>query len=453
MYGWGAPGFTGQALLARLADVARHMLGCRPCSPPTPGRRSWTCWAAPSPRSPAGCAPSCASACRPVARSPSRCRSRGWPADPHRRTGAADRPGRAADPARHMGGHRRRDHRRTARPARLDHGPPGPTAGRPRRGRRHPARDRRDHRARHGPAGRGGRGQQRQTGRRAGPGRRPVRARPRQDRRAAGRAAAGRRAARRPGPGDRDRRRTGVPARRRGTAGHVPGAGVPRSGRAGRGGARADPERRRRRPPGRAVRQPDDAARPAHRRHRTARAARPVRVPAGGGNLGPLDVSFAPKLPTGIGVALRAGPVQGGGYLAVDPDGRRFAGALAFRLGFIAITAFGSYSTTADGDPSFVAVLGIRFRAGIQLGFGFELTGVGGLVGYHRRADPDAAARPARLSAPRATCSSATTPWPTPRPCSATWTRCSRWPPGRSWSGRRSRSAGCPRSCGWTWPC
>ena len=35
-------------------------------------------------------------------------------------------------------------------------------------------------------------------------------------------------------------------------------------------------------------------------------------------------------------------------------------------------------------------MLGVRFTPGIQLGFGFEITGFGGLVGINRRADTDA---------------------------------------------------------------
>ena len=112
-------------------------------------------------------------------------------------------------------------------------------------------------------------------------------------------------------------------------------------------------------------------------------------LPAGGGNVGPfqLDLRFRP--PTGIGASLDAGPVTGGGYLAVDPSGNRYAGGLQFKLTFVSITAFGIYEMTPGGATSFIAVLGVRFQPGIQLGFGFALTGVGGLVGMNRRANVD----------------------------------------------------------------
>jgi hypothetical protein len=110
--------------------------------------------------------------------------------------------------------------------------------------------------------------------------------------------------------------------------------------------------------------------------------------PGNGGNLGPLDLALAFKAPTGIGLALDAGPVSGGGYLALDPNGQRYAGVLQLKITFISAVAFGIYEQV-EGRPAFVAVLGVRFSPGIQLGLGFALTGVGGLVGLNRRANTD----------------------------------------------------------------
>jgi hypothetical protein len=95
--------------------------------------------------------------------------------------------------------------------------------------------------------------------------------------------------------------------------------------------------------------------------------------------------------PTGIGILLDAGPITGGGFLEVKDLGHenyQFAGALALKLQWIGINALGIYEQVG-GQTSFLAVLGIRFLPGIQLTFGFELTGVGGLVGINRRADSD----------------------------------------------------------------
>lgn len=107
----------------------------------------------------------------------------------------------------------------------------------------------------------------------------------------------------------------------------------------------------------------------------------------GDGNLGPLQVDLGFRPPVGIGLGLDAGPIQGGGYLAVD--GTRYSGVLQVKLSFLAVTAFGIVEALPGGGVSFVAVLGIRFWPGIQLGFGFAITGVGGLVGMNRRADVD----------------------------------------------------------------
>lgn len=117
------------------------------------------------------------------------------------------------------------------------------------------------------------------------------------------------------------------------------------------------------------------------------------RFPAGGhGSLGPLDLSLGFKFPTGIGIVVEAGPVSGGGFLALDPAAGRYSGVLQLKLTFIDIVAFAIYETipaSAPGPVSFVAVMGVRFPAGIQLGFGFMLTGVGGMIGMNRRANAD----------------------------------------------------------------
>ncbi|MYS95590.1 MULTISPECIES: DUF6603 domain-containing protein [Streptomyces] len=110
--------------------------------------------------------------------------------------------------------------------------------------------------------------------------------------------------------------------------------------------------------------------------------------PPGGGNVGPLDVSFGFRAPGGIGLSLDAGPVTGAGYLAFDPPANRYAGALRLRLALFDAAAYAVYKQVT-GRTSVVAVLGARFTPGIQLGFGFALTGLGGLIGLNRRAQID----------------------------------------------------------------
>ena len=97
--------------------------------------------------------------------------------------------------------------------------------------------------------------------------------------------------------------------------------------------------------------------------------------------------------PTGLGLEIRFGDsVTGGGF--VDFRGgptERYAGLLMLRIvDTLDVTAFGIHEKTPQGRTSFIAVLGVRFYPGIQLGYGFAITGVGGLVGINRRFDTDA---------------------------------------------------------------
>ena len=91
---------------------------------------------------------------------------------------------------------------------------------------------------------------------------------------------------------------------------------------------------------------------------------------------------------SGLGVALDAGPVSGGGFLAALQGGE-FAGGLGLKVIGIGVGAYALFGE-ADAAPAFVGILGIRLPLpGVQIGFGFAVTGVGGLVGINRRADTD----------------------------------------------------------------
>ncbi len=93
--------------------------------------------------------------------------------------------------------------------------------------------------------------------------------------------------------------------------------------------------------------------------------------------------------PQGIGLTLKAGPVSGGGFLK-DMGQNEFGGALQLKILGIGAFAYGLYKTLPDGRVSFVALIGIRLPLpGIQVGFGFAISGFGGLIGVNRRADTD----------------------------------------------------------------
>lgn len=108
------------------------------------------------------------------------------------------------------------------------------------------------------------------------------------------------------------------------------------------------------------------------------------------GNLGPFEVTSAFKAPTGIGLAIDAGSVHGGGFISFDPDAGRYSGALQLSIYDIAISAFGLIETKVPGvSYSFVIIISAEFTP-IQLGFGFTLNGVGGILGINRGIDTDA---------------------------------------------------------------
>lgn len=110
--------------------------------------------------------------------------------------------------------------------------------------------------------------------------------------------------------------------------------------------------------------------------------------PDGGGNLGPLDLALKFKPPTGVGLAVDAGIVKGGGFLSIDAEKGEYAGALELVFsGFITLKAIGIINTRMpDGSKGFslLIIVTAEFGTGIQLGFGFTLLAVGGLLGLNR---------------------------------------------------------------------
>ncbi|MDM0078709.1 hypothetical protein QTH90_30175 [Variovorax sp. J2P1-59] len=118
----------------------------------------------------------------------------------------------------------------------------------------------------------------------------------------------------------------------------------------------------------------------------------PMRFPADRrGNLGPLDMGFAFRPPTGIGVEVKAGPISGGGFLSIDVPNGRYAGVLQLGTPIVAVTAIGLLDTRMpEGGEGFSLLIIVSVELPpIQLGFGFTLTGVGGLAGMHRTVATD----------------------------------------------------------------
>jgi hypothetical protein len=104
------------------------------------------------------------------------------------------------------------------------------------------------------------------------------------------------------------------------------------------------------------------------------------------------DLSFHP--PDGIGLSVDAhGVVSGGGFLFHDEARKLFGGVMKLSLHEkIVVTAYGLVTNVMpDGSPGFSLLIFITadgFKP-IPLGFGFQLQGIGGMLGVHRTFDTD----------------------------------------------------------------
>jgi len=109
------------------------------------------------------------------------------------------------------------------------------------------------------------------------------------------------------------------------------------------------------------------------------------------GNLGPMQVNLDVKLPDGAGLAIDAAGVTGGGFLKHDADKHEYSGVLQLQFINLALQAFGLITTQVAGGAgySLLALVDAEFPP-IQLGWGFTLDGVGGLLAVHRTASTDA---------------------------------------------------------------
>ena len=110
--------------------------------------------------------------------------------------------------------------------------------------------------------------------------------------------------------------------------------------------------------------------------------------PDDGGNLGPANFALGFQPPNGVGLGINAGAVIGGGYLFFDFEKEEYAGVLELTIaGFISAKAIGLITTRLpDGSRGFsmLIIITAEFMPAFQLGYGFTLIGVGGLLGLNR---------------------------------------------------------------------
>ncbi|WP_225877406.1 DUF6603 domain-containing protein, partial [Streptomyces resistomycificus] len=94
--------------------------------------------------------------------------------------------------------------------------------------------------------------------------------------------------------------------------------------------------------------------------------------------------------PEGIGTELKLPPVSGGGVVRrARPPDQGYAGLISIDLGVLRLQAVALFRPPDENTPtSFLVLLSAQFPPpGIQLGLGFALDAVGGLVGVNRRVD------------------------------------------------------------------
>src|SRR5262249_8472938 len=113
-----------------------------------------------------------------------------------------------------------------------------------------------------------------------------------------------------------------------------------------------------------------------------------------GGNLGPVDLGFDFVPPNGVGLTIdAAGVVTGGGFIAHDAALSQYAGALELTVHErLSLKAFGLVATRLpDGSPGYSMIVFIPAEGfqPIQLGMGFALLGIGGMVAINRTFDED----------------------------------------------------------------
>lgn len=116
-------------------------------------------------------------------------------------------------------------------------------------------------------------------------------------------------------------------------------------------------------------------------------------VPRGEGIFDTSDIKFNFKNPKGIGLSITSSTISGQGYLFLDYENHKYAGIANLKIqDTISVTAYGLINTRLpDNQPGFSFLLSVtaQFNPAIQLGLGFTLSGLGGLIGINRSADLD----------------------------------------------------------------
>jgi hypothetical protein len=110
--------------------------------------------------------------------------------------------------------------------------------------------------------------------------------------------------------------------------------------------------------------------------------------------------------PTGLGIQIVSDAVSGGGFIGHNPSTGEYTGALSLAVDVgpvhAHVTALGMLDTRIpdhDGDWALLVILAATFDPGFEIGAGFELTGLGGVLGINHTLDSDAIAAGLRTKA------------------------------------------------------
>ncbi len=104
------------------------------------------------------------------------------------------------------------------------------------------------------------------------------------------------------------------------------------------------------------------------------------------GTFGTFDLDVGVRFPTGYAAGLDAGPISGGG--ALRRGDHEYRGALTLRFESFGLSAFAVLTTRMpSGEAGWSFLAAIFGDLDVQLGYGFRLTGVGGIIGIDRGVD------------------------------------------------------------------